>query len=219
MSYVVVLPSIYQPYTDECVASMAMELRRRTLIVDNTAANIGVSKSWNRGVDFMHERGADWLILLSAAVRFGALGGLDFVHHLREPHHIVEAKPVYGWHLIAFHRHVFDRCGLFDENFHSYFGDIDWSIRIQHAYAPKDPPWDKTTVDLHDMGMAHAIKLAGVDQRPGWQSADENIDYFHAKWGRHPGGWQTPHTHPFNNPDHGLDYWPCSHLVPPQPSR
>jgi hypothetical protein len=187
---------------------MAVKLRKRTLIVDNTATNIGVSKSWNLGVNHMRNEGADWLILISAAIRFGSLGGLDFVHRLRAPHRIVEARPVFGWHLIAFHKHIFDRCGVFDENFQSYFGDIDWTIRIQQNYAPKDPPWAKHTIDVHDMGMAHGIKLAGVDDDPGWQSADNAIAYFKAKWGRHPGSPDTPFLYPFNDHHNSIQYWP-----------
>jgi len=218
-NYVAVLPSIWPPYTDDCVATMSEHFHANTLIVDNHPQNIGVSKSWNLGVDYMQERQADWLILLSAAIRFHKHGDLKYACELQSPWRIVEARPVYGWHLIAFHRHIFDSIGRFDENFHSYFGDIDWSIRIQHAYKPADPPWNKVTVDVTDTGMAHGIKLAHADQQPDWQSADEAINYFKQKWGRHPGGTEPPYQHPFNNPDHGLDYWPCNHSARQQPSH
>jgi hypothetical protein len=204
MSYLIVLPSIYKPYTHDCLNSMASELRANTLLIDNTFSNIGVSKSWNAGVKTMYQTGREWLVLCSAAIRFGEAGGQDFIAGLQQPFEMIEARPVYGWHLIAFHRDVFDRIGRFDENFWNYYGDIDWTVRIQAAYKPKDPPWNKITIDVTDMGMGHGLKLAGVQD-----TADPYIEYFQRKWGRHPDHSAQPsYARPFDQPSNELDYWP-----------
>lgn len=204
MSYVIVLPSIWQPYTDDCLASMSDSVRDNTMIVDNTERNLGVAPSWNLGVQYMRANNDGWLVLLSAAVRFKN-GGDDFVKELEQPgFDIVEARPVYGWHCIAFNRKVFDNIGCFDENLRNYYNDIDLTLRIQKAYAPKDPPWNKVTIDVHDMGMAHGLKLAGVQD-----SAEPYIEYLTRKWGRHPDHSSEPtYDRPFNDPSNSLDYWP-----------
>ena len=204
MSYLIVLPSIYPPYTRDCAASMSKALRSNTMVIDNTSHNVGVTKSWNTGVDHLYDLGRNWLVLLSAAIRFGACGGQDFIDQLQEPFQMIEARPVFGWHLIAFHRRLFDRIGRFDENFWNYYGDIDWTVRIQAAFKPADPPWNKVTIDVADMGMGHGLKLAGVQD-----SADPPIAYFRRKWGRHPDRSAEPsYAYPFDNPSNELSYWP-----------
>jgi hypothetical protein len=173
------------------------------MVIDNTTHNVGVTKSWNAGVDYLYDLDRDWLVLLSAAIRFGALGGQDFIDELQDPFEVIEARPVFGWHLIAFHRRIFDRIGRFDENFWNYYGDIDWTVRIQAAFKPADPPWNKVTVDVADMGMGHGLKLAGVQD-----SADPPIAYFRRKWGRHPDRPAEPsYAYPFDNPSNELSYW------------
>lgn len=83
-SFVAVLPSIHQPYTDTCLGSMCPELRDATLVVDNTRHNRGVPASWNLGIDRMESRGSEWLVIVSAACRFGPEGGSDLLAALRE---------------------------------------------------------------------------------------------------------------------------------------
>ncbi len=206
MNYVVVLPSIYQEYTDACVSSMASEFREHLMIVDNTTNNIGVAPAWNNGIQKMYDENADWLIILSAAIRFGDQGGMDLVRELesRPDHVVLEATHVFGWHLIAFHRSLFDKVGKFDENLGIYFNDIDFSLRIQKAYNQQNAAWDKVDVKLQDMGMAHGVKLAGVHE-----AADPKILYFVQKWGRHPGAYQLgSYETPFNEIDRRVNYWP-----------
>lgn len=211
MSYQVILPSIHQPYTTECFASMSDNFRKNTYVHDNTQNNIGVTPAWNIGLQEMYNRGADWLVLLSAAIRFGERGGDDIAEYL-EAHpdlDVVEALEVYGWHLIAFNKRLFDRVGTFDENMPIYFSDIDWSLRIQKAYAPSNAPWEKIEFDVTDKGMAHGIKLAGVQE-----AAERPILYFVTKWGRHPGAYQLgSYDHPFNEEDKDIKYWPKANFI------
>jgi hypothetical protein len=206
---------------EECRATMHPAFLPNVLWVDNTEHNIGIMAAHNLGVDRMRETGADWLVVMSAAIRFGAPGGLDFIAHLdANPGHDVLEGPcwtpdsrgqgVYGWHLIAFHRRTIDAAGRWDENFTPYgFCDLDMSLRIQRAMSiPADgrPFWVKVPCDVRDAGMAHGIHLAGVRTE-----TNNLIDYFRRKWGRHPGASDVPaYGRPFNNPDNPIWYWPTA---------
>lgn len=202
-SYVAVLPWVWEPYRDAFMETCRLDVFE----VDNRLDNLGVMRSHNRGVDRLRQDGSEWLIVMSAALRFGPAGGLDFMEHLdrMEGHRVVEAAGVFGWHLIAFHRDTLATIGKWDPNYSPYgFDDIDLSVRYQLAYGNGGQLWDKVLVDVTDAGMGHSIKLAGVDAL-----ADPRIDYFRAKWGRHPGDGHLPtYEHPFDDPANPVGYWP-----------
>lgn len=225
MKWVGVLPWTYRPYYEACVGTMHPDFRKHVLEIDNEGdKNIGIMKAHNMGIDFMKEQGADWLIVMSAAIRFGKKGGLDFaqilldhpdyyVIHAATPNVIggkQQTKPnggkngVFGWHLTAFNKDVLENIGRWDENFTPYgYDDIDLSIRIQKHYKGK-PGWDTFPCDVHDTTMGHSINLGGVTSDDQWK-----IDYFKRKWGRYHGEWQVPtYDHPFDNPENSLAYWP-----------
>lgn len=171
VKWVGVLPIIYHPYGEVCVGSMAPEFRKRVLRIDNHRyTNLGVAGSWNRGVDYMEEEEADWLVIISAAVRFGPPGGMDFIDQIGRIEKFrfypaVEGGDGLGWHLIAFHRDVFERVGVFDENFYpAYCEDLDFSWRIQCGFGLTTvrPVWPKVPVDASHVQNAHGIKLGGV---------------------------------------------------------
>lgn len=205
MKYTVVLPVIYWPAANECRSTMQFP-QENILMVDNTHKNLGVSRSWNMGIDKMRADDTSWLIIVSTAIRFKK-GGLDMIDILKQrpEQNVLEALNVYGWHLIAFNRRLIDRVGKFDENFYpAYFEDLDFSIRIRKTYHLDPPFWDKIDVDVEDTGMGLSIKRGLVDA-----PADSLIAYFQRKWGRHPGDYQNPeYDHPFNTECNGLDYWP-----------
>lgn len=208
MSFVAVLPSIWPPYTEACLTSMAPELRTQILVVDNAPPNpnLGVAASWNRGVDLCRDAEADWLVIVSAAIRFGPPGGLDFLAEL-DVHPgaaAIEAGWGLGWHLIAFQRQTLERAGRFDENFWpGYYEDLDYSRRIRLAGLTHEPPpfWVKVDVDAYVASFAHAERFAGVKA-----DAPRLVAYYEAKWGGPPG--QETFTHPFGDQARGLDWWP-----------
>lgn len=172
--------------------------------VDNTKHNIGIMESHNRGINYMRERGADWLIVISAAIRFGEPGGMDFVKQL-EDQQVVEAADVFGWHLIAFSRGTIEKVGRWDENFTPYgYDDLDYSYRFQLANDKHADLWEKVPVDVKDMGMAHSIKKAGV-------TGDDNKlqAYYRKKWGVFPGqSHDKAYKYPFNKSFNPVGYWP-----------
>src|SRR5206468_3952394 len=105
-------------------------VRSHVLVQNNAVENIGVTPSWNKGLQHMYDINADWLILLSAAIRFKQ-GGDDLAALLEARNNdldVIESLGVFGWHLIAFNRRLFDKVGNFDENLTNYFSDLDWSL-------------------------------------------------------------------------------------------
>lgn len=204
MRYVVVCPFVYQPYFD------AMRVRCRlenVLCVDNTVENLGVMRSHNLGVDLMRAADADWLVLLSAAIRFGERGGLDFASALEHcaGHAVVTAEGVYGWHLIAFARETVELAGRWDENFYPYgWDDNDYAIRV-HKTRPGAVWSGIKALDLADTTMGHSVKLAGVEV-----DNEHHLAYFARKWGGRPEGqrFEWFHDYPFGEIPLPLGYWP-----------
>jgi hypothetical protein len=176
------------------------------LEIDNTVNNLGVMVSHNLGVKKMYEEDADWLIIMSAALRFGERGGLDIIEYLETTDaQIIEGFELYGWHLMAFRRDVVDAAGGWDENFSPYgYDDLDYSIRIKKAIP--DVRWEKIKFDVSDTIMGHSIKLGGV-------RSNDNIlhQYFFNKWGHYPGGGHPIEEYydtPFNLPNVDIKYCP-----------
>lgn len=164
MSFVAVLPSIYPLWTDRCIDSMSPSFRQSLILIDNTVDNIGVAASWNLGIDRMEELGTDWLVIVSASMRFGAPGGMDFIAELESTTALaVEAGHGIGWHLVAFPRSTIERVGRFDPVFPAYYEDLDYGRRISLAFDLDSPPWwSKVSVDVAMAGFSHGIDLGGV---------------------------------------------------------
>jgi len=222
MKWVGVLPWIYRQYYDECVATMHPDFRKHVVEIDNTKNNLGIMISHNLGVQKMRQEDADWLVVLSAAIRFEA-GGLDFIDQLDSKYICISASNkklwesqqqvgVFGWHCIAFSRECIEKVGLWDANFSPYgYDDIDYSIRMQKAFP--DPEYSQRTtkvqVLVHDTTMAHSINLVGIQT-----DNQKNIDYIERKWGvilHGPEKENDIRKHfktPFGDPELSLKYWP-----------
>lgn len=207
MTFLAVLPSIWPPYTTACLDTMGPALLSRLLVVDNTDTNRGVAASWNIAARRVLTEQTDWLIVVSAATRFGPPGGDDFLDELdtAEGRWVVESAgqaPVVGWHLIAWHRDVLETVGLFDENFWPAYGeDMDYSHRVLTA---DDTRWTTVTVDARIESVNHGAHLAGVTL-----DHEASQRYLSAKWGDTnayrigPRAWSTPFGK--NLP---LSWWP-----------
>lgn len=218
MKYIAVLPWVYKPYRDECLKNCKLNV----VEVDNSVDNIGIMKSHNFGIDLMRETDSDWLIIMSAAIRFGPQGGLDFLASLDDYFVSISAASehtlrergevgIFGWHLVAFSRECIEKVGKWDENFTPYgYDDIDYAIRMMKAFP--DPEYSrrvkKVAVDVTDTTMAHSLNLAGVQTDNA-----HHIEYIERKWGvcLHGAGKENDITkyydHPFNDPTKPLSYW------------
>jgi hypothetical protein len=220
VKYVVVVPYAYRPYFEEFKATLKIP-EENCLFIDDTdpVGGIGIMAAHNRGIDFMLERGADWLVVMSAGIRFGEAGGIDFIELLRQcgnlhvvngagrwfdegvGEHRVQAM---GYHLTAFRREVFDTIGRWDENFSPYgFDDVDMMLRMKKGFGGALQA-DTFPVDMEHVSRSHSIQLGGVES-----PSAPRILYFVEKWGRHPGAYQWDGwANPFNDPANSIKYWP-----------
>lgn len=203
--FLVVIPSIYQPYTDACLRSAHIDPDDLCLI-DNTVNNKGVGASWNVGARRVLDEGRDWLVICSAGMRFAKRGIATFTDQLalHPTAQAVEAGCDLGWHLIAIARTTFERIGFFDENFYpGYYEDLDYGLRIRKGfginYIPGVESWPKVTVAATLTMAAHGIHLGGV-------TGDGNVlaAYYADKWNGVSG--QEKNDLPWG--DRPLDWWP-----------
>ena len=222
MKYACVIPFAYRPYFDEFKATLKIPTEN-CLFVDDTEnpGSIGIMKAHNMGIDFAREKGADWLIVMSAGIRFGERGGLDFIEALESANDLLVVNgagkwydegskeykvQAFGWHLTAFKMDVFSAIGRWDQNFSPYgFDDVDLTLRMK-KYFGNQYKVGVVPVDMSHASTSHSIQIAKVEA-----PSAPRIAYFVEKWGRHPGAWQWDGwAYPFNNPDHNLSYWPQS---------
>lgn len=205
-----VLPSVDPTYREACLGSLATNIRERVLVIDNTHTNRGVAASWNLGLARAVSVEADWLVLMSEAVRFKEAGGADLETALNDDTDSLWVDLVgTGWHLVAFRTHMLRRVGRWDENFWpAYFEDTDYLVRMHLAGYPSprlnDRPGRRLIagLDVYDAGTEHSITtgLVGVNFTP-------LVDYYRAKWGATPPEYRYPT--PFNNPGVGWGWWPA----------
>ena len=217
MKYVVGLPYRVKSFRDSLMATCKLE---NVFEIDNTENNIGFSASHNLGIQKMYDEGADWYIVMSAAVRFGEPGGLDFIEILKDTKHVVvESLGVFGWHFIAFHKTLIDKVGLWDTNFTPYgYEDLDYSMRIQRALLleyddhwktikENKTIWQNVKIDIKDTIMAHSVQLGGINPVNPEMNQRE---YYNKKWGIYPGTHASPYKcyfYPFNDSGKGLGYF------------
>lgn len=209
MSYVAVLPYAHFSDYDECLATLLLT----HYDLDNTEHNRGVAGSWNLGIDQMRKEYADWLIILSASMRFGQAGGLDILDVLEDapPNVIYLADETGGplgtegfaYHCVGIHREVVEKVGYFDPNFYPiYFEDTDYTLRCKKAgYWP----FALGPIDAKTMGYGRGVQLAGINA-----PAEPNIAYFATKWGVHPNAVAQlgSYEHPFNDFDNSIKFFP-----------
>jgi hypothetical protein len=223
--FVTVVPYIHQPYFDEFYKTWTTPSDELLLAIDNTEDNAGVAESWNQGIDFMRDVGAEWLIICSATMRFaeGAVKQMydqlsahpqaTVVHFAKKnitPQTFTKPQniPTYDegcfyWHLTAVRAKVFDKVGFFDPNFYPiYFEDTDWDLRYKQTYFIAEK-WI-LPIDATSEGLRHGVEKAGVIT-----DTDKGIAYFATKWGRHPSAAELgEYATPFNDPEKNLKYFP-----------
>lgn len=203
MKYTCVMPWMIWDWRWACLETCKIDV----CDIDNSMVNRGVSRSWNMGIDEMNRTDSDWLIVMSAAIRFGDAGGLDFVQLLEDhsDHGVVSALGTYGWHLIAFSRETIEAAGRFDENFFpGYYEDIDYAIRMHHTQSTR--LWGAYDCDVTDAGMGHTMRKLKLPI-----DNESLLTYFISKWQVNPGcDWHQYAEHPFLNKNNPMGYWPQS---------
>lgn len=222
MTYLILIPNIWTPYLDACLATLKAP-REYIHVVHNEPpnVNIGVTRSWNVGVDRVLAEGIDWLVIMSAAMRFGESGGMDFLAALDDYKGSWAVEAIdgegpagsgnIGWHCLAFARDpTLLQVGRVDHVFKSYIEGIDLGYRIIIAsgWQPSDGQvWPKVLVDCRCESIGHGTQLGGAIVPPG----PLLNDLYQAKWGNPKG--RELWTHPY-----GRDELPITWTgFPPDP--
>lgn len=226
MLNVAVVPVINPEFDQICLDSLADPGSSwgipvdQTLVVDNTrhglprsawkgpmwrhpdGHNVGVARGWNVGIDFLRGTNADTLTVVSASMFFGPALHCTWDWQIGDhPDLAVLECDGHSWHLITFHRRVFDLVGTFDGNFYpAYFEGIDFGHRMMHAGIPGK--WHDAwgTAWCNTLSRRVAGHLDMVDA-----PADPLLAYYRAKWGGNKG--EETFVTPFGDPHLGLDYW------------
>lgn len=172
--------------------------------------NIGVARSWNIGVEKVIDEKLDYLIILSASIRFK--NGMDDLISELDKGYNYGLETQHGWHLICLSRKTLESVGYFDENFYpAYWEDSDY-IRRMEIIGIHDPMNAEKQIPKFQVGAtcvtdAHALKTGVKVNFVGCQ------DYFVEKWGAtNEFGSQLDrdkmYKTPFNNPENPIDYFP-----------
>jgi hypothetical protein len=213
----VVLPIISKELADNCIKSITADNNafgideKDILIIDNSREgfaksyglrtyrdpdnhNLGVPRSWNIGAREVLEKGLDYLVLMSQAMQFGPVLHCTWLSQMQTfwGENVIEADG-HSWHLIALHRNLFEKIGLFDTNFYpGYFEQTDWCYRLRMVGL--EGGWSRVWVN--------ALSQT-VGQHSSFVLAPPLLEYYARKWGGGKGN--ETYTLPFgNNP---LDYF------------
>lgn len=222
-SLLVVLPVLDADWARPCLTSVLAPNSaagwdaEQTLVVDNTrdgidiggpwdavpgfrdpdGHNLGVARSWNVGARRVLDEGLDYLVLCSASMQFGPVLHTTWVQQMERfwGENVIECDG-HSWHLIAFHRRVFERVGLFDENFWpAYVEGLDYGYRMRMV--GWEGGWRRCWVNAMSRGVAHHLQWIECPFRP--------LDaYYRRKWGGTKG--EETNVLPFG--DKPLDWFP-----------
>lgn len=150
---------------------------------DPDGHNLGVARSWNVGAQAVLDRGLDYLVILSAVMEFGPELHITWREQMdRHWGAAVIENTGNSWHLIAIHRDVFERVGLFDSNFYpAYIESIDFHRRMQLAgigtgYAEGHTGWPNLWVNAMSRGAARHVPFVDCPAEP-------LLAYYRDKWG------------------------------------
>lgn len=220
MRNLVLIPVIDRETADKCIESIlkpnsAAEINKEDIrIVDNTKEglpsdyfdlrvyrdpnghNLGVPRSWNIGIREVIEKDSEYeyVTLMSASMLFGPIKETTWTRQMQtfEGANCIESEG-HSWHLIAFHKRIFGRVGLFDENFYpGYFEAIDFAYRLKMLNMEGGWPHIWVNALSQDVGRHSDLVLA-----------TPLLDYYRLKWGGDK-GFETFKL-PFG--DQPLGYW------------
>lgn len=166
---------------------------------DPDGHNLGVARSWNVGIRrALADPDCDYVVLMSACMRFGPILHTTWRRQMETfwGETVIEADG-HSWHLIAFHRRVFETVGLFDENFYpAYFEAIDFGYRMR--LRDMEYGWRHVWVNALSADVGHGAKT-GVSL-----PAPPLLKYYREKWNGDKG--EERFVLPFGNMPIG--YWP-----------
>lgn len=172
---------------------------------DPDGHNLGVARSWNVGARLVLEERIDWLVIVSASMRFGPAVHTTFREQVErhDDAQIVECEGN-SWHLIAIARSTLEQVGLFDENFYpAYEESIDWGYR-QRLLGLEQRGWPRVWCNAMSAGYAQHVDRDRWDA-PSCPSAPL-LAYYAQKWGGPKG--EERFDAPWGDRSKPLDWWP-----------
>lgn len=206
------MPVINEEVTVRCIESMGWY--RDVYLVDNSPdqfavrrwgdnifegrifphpENLGVSASWNIGIELARDHRREFLIIMSAGVEFEKGGWQQFLAACHTQADRWGLDNQWGWHCLCLRMSMVEEVGLFDsENFPSYFEDNDyiWRMKCKTGFFANGEGMRKYHLNATmPYGYAHAIKKSGV--KPNWTQLQNR---YIEKWGSVPGDekWSEP---------------------------
>lgn len=152
---------------------------------DPDGHNLGVARSWNIGARRVLDEGRDYLVICSSVMRFGPTLHTTWVDQMRRfwGADVIECDG-HSWHLIAIHRSVFERVGLFDPAFWpGYFEGIDFGYRMRQLDLERG--WPRCWVN---------VLSAHVGLHSDLVKAPPLLEHYRAKWNGDKGSeqWTLP---------------------------
>lgn len=170
--------------------------------------NLGVSKSWNIGINAVLDSNAQWLTVCSQSVVFGPNGISDLFYSLVNTDEWGAEYNGMSWHLNTFTRRFMLTAGYFDENLYpAYMEDTDMLYRMGLLGIPSPRENGRSrpyfNIDAVCTGNAQALK-AGI-------SVDftKLTEYYERKWG----GPQQHEVYREAFGDKGINWWPGVELA------
>ena len=177
--------------------------------------NIGVPRAWNIGARKVVEEGYDYLIIMSQSMLFGPIKETTWIRQMETfmGYDVIE-NTGNSWHLIAFHRRVFERTGYFDTNFHpGYEEAIDFHRRMQLVgFGNKgEGGWTNVWVNALSQTVGHHSDLALAKPLQDyyariWNGSKGN-EKFTLPFGDKPLGYFPNRTIPELAKEYGLQTW------------
>lgn len=148
---------------------------------DPDGHNLGTSRAWNIGAREVLGRGLDYLVICSASMLFGPIYNTTFTRQLawwrvgpepdRDPRgegyaNVVEALG-HSFHLIAFHRRVFETVGVFCPAFYpGYFEAVDFSRRMSMVGMEGGSRWQKVWVNAMSQAVGGHLDVIACPAGP-----------------------------------------------------
>lgn len=179
---------------------------------DPDGHNIGVARAWNIGARRVLEgKMIDYLIVMSASMQFGPIKETTWIRQMETFNgaNCIESDG-HSWHLIAFHRRVFELIGLFDENFYpGYFEAIDFGYRLRMLNM--EGGWPRVWVNALSQSVGRHTDLVLAPPlleyyRQKW-GGDKGEEKFVLPFGDKPLGYFEDHSIPELAKKYGLTNW------------
>ena len=234
-----VLPVIDWRFGLACLSTISKDMRGRLLIVDNALHshrravtlsrfyerpewNLGIARTFNRGVALAQEHGYDSVVWVSCTMRFtdGGASILDLAHAARGG---VALTHRFHWHCVAVSMEAIERVGVMDENYYpAHVEDTDWRRRWNLAGGEtRFLPDEAIKAECEKDGHGYDALKAESHGEP-FLNLDALNAYYESKWSGpyHPQekGGQEQFDRPFGK-DVGLDWWPEAPAIPELAAR